>query len=611
MDALSRLPVKCLEHILRCISAMSAFQAGRALAALFRVNRHISRVTIPFLCNNLFKLTDDCFRSKASRLSRILIRTLVTKLPTSQVHPALFLGLDIDLNTKNNKTDANPCTMSSTSHRFNYHGRIRHLNIGISTFFKYNDAEIRKLYYPLELKYIHGEEFLDMYLKDRKDAICVEKRSQWCPEEIRLEIFRVLPSSYKPDYISPSNWDKVSTFLMTTDLRRVQSLHWVPRIPQLGSWFRPGVDRQSILQRCRSLSKLECSLPLHGLDALASAFSQSLKHLDVKSFLGSDLTLPVHIGHGWLDFPFLRILTVHASKHRLALDPLLLAQCPSLTEVKITDETYEYFCEDIVPCLPAKLPGLMKLYLKGWSALSFHPDTLESTKELTTLKLCTHRSEHCFIPPVTELNSCRGQSVEGEDEHRDGVGYQTAPTNVIARPQWTWFCDLPCLKYLALTSEFTCRFEFRMLQGCPALEYLRLYMRTTGREHGQVISERDLWLLSRSRIVAPKLRKLYMNGHWFIETPSALPQFLGQMFPKLERLVAKGWQNVAVESLVNVVRTEAQHIRVVRTDMEGPVTKDDKLELGMVPRSDVYMKTDEYMRNRFFCSGKEYCICLE
>lgn len=302
----------------------------------------------------------------------------------------------------------------------------------------------------------------------------------------------------------------------------------------------------------------------------------------------------------------MRSLKLKAPRHRLALDPLLLAQCPSLTEVTIIDETYEYSCEDIVPCLPADLPGLTKLYLKGWSALSFHPDTLKSTPELTTLKLSMHRSEHFFIPPVAELSSCRSLGAEGD-------GCQRASTILIARPRWTWRWYLPHLKHLTLTSEFAYQFEFKMLKGCPALEHLRLHMVTTDRQHFRVISEKDLYTLgivaSRNRIVVPKLRKLDMNDRWFIENQSVLlPQFLGRMFPNLERLVARGWQNVRLGSLVEVVKGEGRHIKVVRTDMEGPVSEEEERELGMILRSDVYMKTNEFMRNRIFCSGKEYII---
>ncbi|KAH7038617.1 hypothetical protein BKA57DRAFT_473713 [Linnemannia elongata] len=774
MDPLSRLPVECLEQILQCISSQSAFQARPALVALCQVNRHISRVTIRFLYNDPFRLADaGAFRGKAPRLSRALIRTLVIRLPTTQLHPALLLGLNISpyaaTNSNNNNSTTCPDSISATARCVDYHGLIRHLNIDLSTFLIYSGTETLKPNYAVEQAYIHGQTFLEMYLKDRKDATCVKnshstllqyypnvlyREATWtlaapildqlesltillsdldryrqvvdrlgrlehlvvyldlvfvcyccmrspneprrklrqeatmrqlvqfakdhitiypgrlktvttynspfwygagaqsCPKEIEQEIFRMLPSSYKPEYISTCNWDKISTFLMTTDLSRVKTINWVFHLPWPQSWFGPRVDHQNILQRCRALTKLEVytlvwgcfdwavqekkdfdsrqvdtgassspssrlvalskvtiqtfRLPLHDLDALAFAFSRTLEHLDIQSFSGPDLTLPVHIGRGWLGLPHLRILKLHAPKYRLALDPLLLAQCPLLTEVKITDETYDYSCEDIVRCLPADLPGLTKLYLKGWSALSFHPMTLESTPELTTLKLSMHRSEHCFIPPDAELSSCHGLDTEGD-------GSQTASNILSVRPLWTWSWHLPCLKHLALKSEFAYRFEFKMLQGCPALEYLRLHMRTTDQHPSRVISEKDLYLhgsvTSHNRIVAPKLRKLYMNGCWFIENPSVLlPQFLGRMFPKLERLVARGWQNVSVGSLVKVVREEGRHIKMVRTDMEGPVSEEDKREMGMVLRSDEYMKPDEFMRNRFFCSEREYLI---
>ncbi|KAG0275561.1 hypothetical protein BGZ96_003743 [Linnemannia gamsii] len=494
---------------------------------------------------------------------------------------------------------------------------------------------------------------------------------------IEQGIFRMLPDSFMPTYFSRYTWYRISAIFMTTNLSQVGFFDWaVPLVRGMNTWFGPEVDHQNFLQRCRSLTKINayclvqkcfdwavqekkdfesrrsqgptarssnaikglvplsevvlgrCSLPVFDLDALAFAFSQSLKRLDIAHFSGRDLTLPInidhvwpelpyfsapdvtlpiHIGHGWRELPLLTVLSLRAPRHRIALDPLLLAQCRSLTEVKITDGTYEYSYQDMVPCLPTELPRLRKLYLKGWSALTFHADTLNSTKELIVLKLSMHRSKYCFIPPVAEVNGCCG--LDG-DEGAEGGGTS------IGRPRWTWSWHLPHLKNLVLTSEFAYRFEFKMLQGCPALEYLRLHMRTTATDgdHTRVISERDLYVdgkvSSSSRIVAPSLRKLYMNGRWFIESTPVLSQFLGQMFPNLERLTARGWQNVSVGSLVEVLRTEATHIDVVRTDMEGPLLSDKerRREMGMVLRSDEYMKPHEYMRNRFFCSEKEYFL---
>jgi hypothetical protein len=359
------------------------------------------------------------------------------------------------------------------------------------------------------------------------------------------------------------------------------------------------------------LSKVDLgrrNLPLHDLDALTFAFSQSLKDINIANFAGPDLMLPIHIGRGWPNLPLLTVLNLHTPGHPLALDPLLLVQCRSLTEVRITDRTYEYSYQDIVQCLPAELPGLTTLYLKGWSALIFHPDTLKSTKELTVLKLSLQRSEDCFIPPVAQVNLCGRLN---RDERGEGNRIS------ISRPRWTWNWYLPCLKHLALTSEFAYRFEFKMIQDCPGLEYLRSHMRTasTDGEHTRVISEKDLYvdgnISSHSRIVAPSLHKLYMNGRWFIGNPSVLSQFICGIFPNLKRLTARGWQNVSVGSLLEVVMTEAWHIDMVRTDMEGPLLSEEEgqgREMGMILRSNVYMKGPEFMRNRFFCSDKEYVL---
>lgn len=113
-----------------------------------------------------------------------------------------------------------------------------------------------------------------------------------------------------------------------------------------------------------------------------------------------------------------------------------------------------------------------------------------------------HRSKRCFIPPVAELSSYHDLDAEGDGPPK------TASSILIARPRWVWIWYLPRLKHLALTSEFAYRFEFKMLQGCPALEYLRLHMRTTDRHHARVISEKDLYLhgvASPFRIVVPQV----------------------------------------------------------------------------------------------------------
>ncbi|KAG0211247.1 hypothetical protein BGX33_004426 [Mortierella sp. NVP41] len=91
---------------------------------------------------------------------------------------------------------------------------------------------------------------------------------------------------------------------------------------------------------------------------------------------------------------------------------------------------------------------------------------------------------------------------------------------------------------------------------------------------------------SQKRVVAPVLRNLYMSGHWVVEDPVDMSQFLGLMFPVLDRLVIREWGGVTVGSLVKVLKTSASHITMVRTDLRGP-TLEEELDLGLVDRQDI------------------------
>ncbi|KAG0314262.1 hypothetical protein BGZ97_009456 [Linnemannia gamsii] len=336
------------------------------------------------------------------------------------------------------------------------------------------------------------------------------------------------------------------------------------------------------------------------LDAITFAFSQSLKYLHIDSVRGEEHLDRLHIGRDWPGLPALERLKLCAPRYQLSLDPVLLAQCPSLSGVKIKDdETFEYLSRDIVPCQPANLPRLTILYLKGWSALTFHPGTLESTKELLVLKVTTARLDgSCFIPPANELKGSFG------------LGYQPVP-DLIKRPCWTWDWYLPRLLHMQLTSEFAYLFEFKMLLGCPSLVSLHLHMSTVDGNHTRVISEADLITSSEDGsqecIVAPALRGLHMNGRWIVEEQSVLSQFIGQMFPKLERLVMRGLGGITVGAMVKTIRTTAGHVRMVRTDLNDPSAVEE-VEFGMYRRSEEYRKGPKTLRTRLFCSEKEYVL---
>ncbi|KAF9125288.1 hypothetical protein BGW39_007525 [Mortierella sp. 14UC] len=400
------------------------------------------------------------------------------------------------------------------------------------------------------------------------------KEPQFCPRAVTDEIYRILPAHFKPD-----------------------------NAPAQPAWSKHGLVK---LQR---VTLQECRMPSRELDTIAIAFSQSLFLIDIKDIQVADNVQTIHIGRSWIHMPALSRfeLQSHSLDHRLALGPQLLSRCPSLTSVRIKDRVFEYSCQDVIPCLSAHLPRLKSLHLKGWSALTFNPAILKSTEALLDLKLSMSRPlGYCFIPPADELDGPIDAANDGASDEPHAM------TPSIARPTWTWDWNLPRLGELDLSSEFAYRFEFRVLQGCPSLGILRLHMRTVEGLHTRLISEADLFIPggtdgAQERIVAPKLRKLYMNGRWVIKGPSVLSQLLGGMFPKLERLVARGWDRVTVESMVEAIRTTAGHIRMVRTDLDGP-SEEEEAELRMCRRSCIHMKTRAFLRNRLFCSGVEYVL---
>ncbi|KAG9069548.1 hypothetical protein KI688_010451 [Linnemannia hyalina] len=403
----------------------------------------------------------------------------------------------------------------------------------------------------------------------------------------------------------------------------------------------------------------KCSMPSPDLDALIYAFSQSLESLLISSLQAPPTLRTIHFGHNWVDLPFLGHLEVHTAHHRLVLDQHFFSRFPSLhTLILLDNDTLTYSCEDIVPCYAADLYRLGTLRLTGWSALTFHPATLESTKALKMLCLANNRySECCFIPPVDELY--RSYGLECTEDNGDGDAYGTRSARLapsIIRPHWTWDWYLPCLTYLSLGSEFAYRFEFKMLRGCPALEMLYLHIPTSDNtSHYRIISEDDLFFIpggasgadgscaeERGRIVVPKLRSLHMEGRWSCTDSSVLHQFLVEMFPNLDRLTVRGcWatsgdddgpdngNKFTVATFVKLLRTSLSHVRLLTTDTRRlavwpsreALPKEELERLRIFPLSYLtkkkrhgkpeYTKGPKLLANRLICSGQEYVLRKE
>ncbi|KAF9906221.1 hypothetical protein EC991_000848 [Linnemannia zychae] len=474
------------------------------------------------------------------------------------------------------------------------------------------------------------------------------------PTSVTQEIFEMLPCTYKPTSISSYNWTMIATFIDIIDLSGVREVRFIPPNVHFGQLLQRcrslrSINLKSLIRDCfdwaveekkgaerldqgslarnlapggnqtvsslspqslqpaylkHGLAKLakvtlkECHMPARYLDAIAFGFNHSLEVLTIDCVQAPAILQTIHLGRGWAGLSVLSCLKLHAPGHRLALDSLLFAQCPSLTEVRITDNTFDYARQDIVPWQPAQTPKLKSLYLKGWSALAFNPAMLKSAKDLGRLKLSmTRREGLCFIPPVDELD-------EPHDLKEGGS---------VPRPQWTWDWELPNLVELNLNSEFAYRFEFRLLEGCRFINTLRLHMRTADSNPTRVISRADL--ITRGRIVKgcsgrmyfSTIRKVYMNGHWMFEDLYVFEEFLCYLFPRLYELDARGWGGVTVGNFGKVLKGYGGNIKLLRTDLAGP-SEEEENEMKVYRRSSIYMKTKEYVRSRLFCSGVEYVL---
>ncbi|KAG0069527.1 hypothetical protein BGZ90_000180 [Linnemannia elongata] len=291
----------------------------------------------------------------------------------------------------------------------------------------------------------------------------------------------------------------------------------------------------------------------------AFAFSQSLKNLDSSNWGSENEAIP-RFGEGWVVMPVLKRLSHYFGLRSLVIDPRLLSLCFNVTSVYLCDDTKAYRCDDIEPCLPAYLSRLESLTLEGLPALSFHPATLHSTTQLTDLSVTvTNFRNHgeydyfddeftdpiCFIPPLDELYRSYGL--------QDNSATPSIPPTII-RPNWTWDWDLPRLVSLKLSSEFAFLFQFRMLQGCPALQTLELEMRTLHAEPTRTITESDMVHPSSHKpIVLRALTKLRMHGPWKFPSPSFALQFLTSMFPNLEYLSALEWLGISLQDMIQLV----------------------------------------------------------
>ncbi|KAG0287736.1 hypothetical protein BGZ96_008366 [Linnemannia gamsii] len=466
-------------------------------------------------------------------------------------------------------------------------------------------------------------------------------------EDIQLQIYRLLPPMPPPRILDHSNWTRLMCHPLTTNLS------YVERITALQQQISaPLSDYPRLFQRCRALKSLKISalgkgnfkwavqekesagggsedlVPLESLNMrncdslteevndIAFAFSNTLQRISVDEGVRGSTT---RLGQGWVDMPKLTHLNITVRINRLLLDSLLLAHCPNLIVVNLTDKTQAYQCWDIVSMAPAQLGQLSTLSLQGWPALTFNPTTLHSTSKLGFLSI---RSNH--IPPFEEQEqsfTAQNDILLEETEAEAGSGTEGSQNEGVIqarvghRPPWTWDWVLPQLRVLELSGEFAYRFEFRMLRGCPSLEALTLMIYSEQDTHTRVLSEDDFFVIipatthpdttiGRQRvrrpkikgISAPALRGLTMRGPWVLDD-SLVPMFFHGMFPKLSDVVMLNSMGFGLPALVDCLRGKAKHIMQVDVNFPEPSLEEQR-ELGLYPRmgrkknnSDTYQVT--------------------
>ncbi|KAF9147375.1 hypothetical protein BG015_011004 [Linnemannia schmuckeri] len=257
-----------------------------------------------------------------------------------------------------------------------------------------------------------------------KDSGMWHNAIQTCPQAVQTELYQLLKPLERPEYLTKLNWGQFAAHsLSAVDLCFVKKLH-NDTPPQ--SWFVTLFDLGLLLQRCRSLERLrlyspgtnafkwavveineENELLAAQLDDIIFAFSRTLMELRITAWLGIDE--PLRIGGGRVCLPFLAFLDIQLGEYRLEVDQNFFSLCPNLITV-LSDETRYYNCEEIETNPATSLEGLMLLVLCGWSALTFHPDTLYSTPELDTLTIetCYDDNDGCYIPSHEELDRSFG-----------------------------------------------------------------------------------------------------------------------------------------------------------------------------------------------------------
>lgn len=471
----------------------------------------------------------------------------------------------------------------------------------------------------------------------------------WCdleqkwPEETKREILRLLPPLRNPTSLRRDNIQHVILHLDMTDLSHIQEIN-CSRSFSSSPWFTAFRDNLHLIQRCRALKSLAMDtlgpgtfkwavqekkalengkgvswldkgqsaylylehglVPLEKvhlkegagepltdeLDDIVFAFNRTLKSIKFSSlYLSSLPSRPIHLGRGWVELAALECLSFYT--RGLVLDRQFFKLCPNLKSASLYDGSDPNRYQDIMACLPADLPSLESLSLIGWCAFQLHPATFYSTPNLRELTVGSRKKGD--LSYFTPVNNAPHGSLHFQDNATETTMSTRAKAANIVRTLWSWNWHLPNLNQLALTGEFAYHFQFRMLNGCPALDMLNLNNKTIDERLDRILSYADLFLpgsidpdddkpggAPRQTVVSPALRSLRLMGSWKIDD-SLLPQFLTVMTPNLDTLDAFGLKGFTLKALADVVKTRPNTIKKVYFRRPDPSPKDNVFDAGL------------------------------
>ncbi|KAF9151727.1 hypothetical protein BG015_006274 [Linnemannia schmuckeri] len=254
MDPLSRLPVECLEHIIRCIGTHSR-ESVRILTRLRLVNRHLSLVVFPFLMEDLLRMNHNIHHPYSVPRSRARVQSLLLNSDTisvSDLHPAL--ALELDIHNTSSTTDATIATINATTSgsdqlQIDCLRHIRNVNLNKHTFSRYSTygylTSGQQAYSAEIMKYIHSPEFMSICPLVDIDPACSLHSD---PKSLAVALIPIVVYREAIWALASPNLDQlVSLSIPLSDIRRYHDI--VARLGKL-EFIHVAVDLYPGCGRC-------------------------------------------------------------------------------------------------------------------------------------------------------------------------------------------------------------------------------------------------------------------------------------------------------------------------------------------------------------------------